>query len=223
MRLEEIAKIQEEFSTEYPQFELKEFLGAGGSGLAFAFSEGKVLKLTADTNREVIVCNALQGRQNKYLCNIELVGGNFYSISQEQEYTWITMERLYIHPHQEWVNQALQDFRRSWSDLYKNSNFTWSDLWSIYRKRELSKINLCKQHYVNYIHSTCKQIASGEVISKNHIDKRVNNAYTFFDFIGKAYEELFSICEDGFIDLNKGNFMFDKNGNLKALDLQIEI
>ena len=57
-------------------------------------------------------------------------------------------------------------------------------------------------------------------LSVQQIATRIHNVSIFFDFIEKAYDELFSICPEGRIDLNEGNFMFDKEGNLKVLDMQ---
>ena len=47
-------------------------------------------------------------------------------------------------------------------------------------------------------------------------------ALFFFDFISKAYEELFISCPYGRIDLNEGNFMFNFEGEIKVLDMQTE-
>lgn len=223
MRNEQIDEIRTYLSSKYPQFELKEFLGEGNHGFVFAISENKALKFTIDDG-EIEVCRCLEDHKLRYLCNIEKVGKrielNVSWNNRSKEYTWIVLELLYKSPNQECVNQALQDFRRSWSDLYKFSNFSWSDLWSIYRKRELSKITLCKQHCVNYIRSACEQIAPWEELSKDQIDRRVSNALKFFDFIENAYRELFKVCSFGEIDLNAGNFMLDENNNLKVIDMQ---
>lgn len=57
-------------------------------------------------------------------------------------------------------------------------------------------------------------------LSDKQISTRINDVSVFFEFIENAYNELFSICPEGRIDLNEGNFMFDKSGNLKVLDMQ---
>ena len=93
MRKEKIDKLKQEFSLKNPYFNIIGLLGTGNHGIAFALPEEKVLKLTSD-QQEVFVCNALQGRHCKYLCNIEYMG-DFYSVSEKRMYTWIIMEQLY--------------------------------------------------------------------------------------------------------------------------------
>lgn len=222
MKKEKIDKLKQEFTLKHPHVNLIGLLGTGNHGIAFALPEEKVLKLTSDP-QEVFVCNALQGHNCKYLCNIESMG-NFYSISEEQMYTWIIMEQLYKSSEQKWVNDAFNDFRYAWFTLFPDNpirNYlTWSDLWSIYKNKEIAKINRCIVLCKNYISHINEDEDTFMKLSDKQISTRINDVSVFFEFIENAYNELFSICPEGRIDLNEGNFMFDKSGNLKVLDMQ---
>ena len=199
-----------------------ELLGTGNHGIAFALPDEKVLKLTSDS-QEIAVCKALQGNHCKYLCDIETMG-DFYSVREERMYSWIIMERLYKSPEQAWVDQALRDFRHAWFTLFpdnpKTNYLTWSDLWSIYKNKEIAKINRCIMLGKDYILHMNENEDSFIKLSDQQIYTRIQYVSIFFKFFEKAYDELFNICPDGRIDLNEGNFMFDKNGNLKVLDMQ---
>lgn len=222
MRKEKIDKLKQEFSLENPYFNIIGLLGTGNHGIAFALPEEKVLKLTSDP-QEVFVCNALQGRHCKYLCNIEYMG-DFYSVSEERMYTWIIMEQLYKSSEQKWVNDAFNDFRHAWFTLFTDnsiSNYlTWSDLWSIYKNKETAKINRCIMLCKDYLSHINDDEDTFIKLSDQQISTRIHYVSVFFEFIEKAYDELFSIFPEGRIDLNEGNFMFDKAGNLKVLDMQ---
>ena len=222
MKKEKIDKLKQELSLKYPHIKFIGLLGTGNHGVAFALPEGKALKLTSDS-QEVFVCNALQGHHCKYLCNIESMG-DFYSVSEERMYTWIIMEQLYKSSEQKWVNDAFNDFRHAWFSLFPDSSLckflTWSDLWSIYKNKELAKINRCIMLCKNYISHINDDEDTFLKFSNKQISTRIHNVSVFFEFIENAYDELFSICPEGRIDLNEGNFMFDKTGNLKVLDMQ---
>lgn len=222
MKQGKIDKLKQEFSLKYPYIKLTGLLGTGNHGIAFAIPEERVMKLTSDS-QEIAVCNALQGIHCKYLCDIDSMG-EFYSAGEERMYTWIIMERLYKLPEQEWVDQAFRDFRNAWFSLFPDNPITnyltWSDLWSIYKYKEIAKINrcimLCKDH-ISHINDDEDTLIK---LSDQQISTRIQHVSFFFEFIEKAYDELFSICPNGRIDLNEGNFMFDKMGNLKVLDMQ---
>lgn len=222
MKKEKIDKLKQEFSIKYPHIKFMGLLGTGNHGVAFALSEEKVLKLTSDS-QEIVVCNALQGQHCKYLCDIETMG-DFYSVSEKRMYKWIIMERLYKSSEQEWVNQAFRDFRHAWFSLFPDNTITnyltWSDLWSIYKNKEIAKINRCIKLCKDYISHINEDEDTFIKLSKLHTSIRIQYVSVFFKFFEKAYDELFSICPEGRIDLNEGNFMFDKNGNLKVLDIQ---
>ncbi len=217
-----IDKFKQEFSLKYPNIKLTGLLGTGNNGNAFALPDEKVLKLTSDS-QEIAVCKALQGRHCKHLCDIESMGA-FYSCIEERMYTWIIMERLYKSPEQEWVNQAFRDFRHAWFSLFPDNPITnyltWSDLWSIYKYNETVKINRCIMLCNDYISHINENEDTLMKLSDQQISTRIQYVSVFFEFIEKAYAELFSIFPNGRIDLNEGNFMFDKKGNLKVLDLQ---
>lgn len=222
MKKEKIDKLKQEFTLKNPHINIIGLLGTGNHGIAFALPEEKVLKLTSDP-QEVFVCNALQGHHCKYLCNIESMG-DFYSDSQERMYTWIIMEQLYKSSEQKWVNDAFNDFRHAWFTLFPDkpiSNYlTWSDLWLIYKNKEIAKINRCIMLCINHISHINEDEDAFIKLSDTQISTRIHDVSDFFEFIENAYDELFSICPEGRIDLNEGNFMFDKTGNLKVLDMQ---
>lgn len=224
MKEEQIRNLKHEFSKNNPYIRPMEYLGSGNHGVVFALPEEKALKLTIDT-QEIKVSEPLLGHHCNYLCHIESMG-EFYSMSEERQYTWIIMERLYKTTEQEWVDQAFRDFRHAWATLYpdnsKNSHFTWSELWSIYKHSDFSSISNCKKLCIDYLKHINKQEDTLIILSESQICERINNVRIFFDFFEKAYDELFKICPIGRIDLNDGNFMFDKNNNLKIIDMQTE-
>jgi len=222
MKKEKIDKLKQEFSIKYPHIKFMGLLGTGNHGVAFALSEEKVLKLTSDS-QEIVVYNALQGNHCKYLCDIETMG-DFYSVREERMYKWIIMERLYKSPEQAWVDQAFCDFRHAWFSLFPDNpitnHMTWSNLWLIYKNKEFVKINRCITLCKDYILHINENEDTFIKLSDQQIYTRIQYVSVFFKFFEKAYEELISICPEGRIDLNEGNFMFDKNGNLKVLDIQ---
>lgn len=224
MKEERIKILRHEFSLKNPLIMVKEILGFGSHGVAFALPEDKALKLTIDP-QEIHVSESLLGRHCNYLCNIESIG-EFYSVSEERQYTWIIMERLYKSTEQEWINQSFRDFRHAWATLYPDksgdSHFNWSNLWSIYKHGDISKINHCVKLCEDYLYRLNENEDTFVQVSDEYIQERINNVRIFFSFFEYAYAELFSICPIGRIDLNEGNFMFDKDNHLKVIDMQIE-
>lgn len=226
MQNEHIEEIRTDFFSKYPQFELKDFLGEGRHGFAFAISENKALKFTGD-DREIEVCRCLEGHKFTYLCNIEKVGDkvelNVSWNNRSKEYTWIVLERL-KQLDQKWIHQTLRNFRHAWSSLFPEdqnlSRFNLTDIWTIYSNDDKSKIDRCKELIKDYIKNINSIEEPSEEILDDQIKERIYHVYRFFDFIENAYRELFKVCSFGEIDLNDGNFMLDKNNNLKVIDLQ---
>lgn len=223
MKICDMRQVLKEFLYVRPDLKTIGNIENGNHGFAIALLDGRYLKITNDSS-EFSVCKTFVGKKNKFLCDVfEL--GNFYSQSQSRNYYSIVLEHLYKSEKQLWLNIAFKDFRHAWFSLFPsgiNDYITWSDLWNIYKRQEHTKILRTRQLLYDYISNINDELPPFEMLSLNEINIRRERALFFFDFISKAYEELFISCPYGRIDLNEGNFMFNFEGEIKVLDMQTE-
>lgn len=213
-------RIIQQFEYENPQFQVLKKLGQGQHGIAYELEDGNAVKFTID-KREIRVCNSILGLTNNNICNVYEMG-ELYDASDERLYKWIIQERLFDNANFT-VHQSVNDFRHTWFGLYSPDKFSGlneGSLWEIYNKDNKQAIQHAKGLLTRYIQNiNLEEEQRYPRLTRRAIDERLSNSLMFFDFIQEAYQELFKICPFGRIDLNDGNFLFDKNGHLKTFDI----
>lgn len=208
------------FEYENPALRIKKELGRGQHGVAFELEDGNVIKFTID-KRELRVCEAILGTTNRHICNIFQIGKLSRTID-DYSYTWIVQERLYENKILMPTSQAVTDFRHAWFWLYstnQNHRLHEGSLWDIYNRKDVPVIHCARRLLEQYIMNINNDEYQYNILTDEEIGQRLSSSLMFFDFIQEAYQELFEICPFGRIDLNDGNFLFDRYGHLKTFDI----
>lgn len=211
-------QIKDELLKRYKRFKQLEHIGSGNFGYAYKCSE-RVVKVTCDV-QEASVCAHLKGCKNKHIANIYRLS-EFKSKSQDRIYTLIEMELLYADESQRLqIKRALSDFKKVWFSKYAETLRTNFDNWrlcEVYRNNDFATLLNVKKMLEEDLNTQNEMYNTDYLFDK---EKRKEQSLAFFDFIECAYKELLSKYDNARIDLNEGNFMYDKNGNLKCFDMQ---